>query len=318
MDILTVVAMPLVTAAVGFTINSSLNARQARENNLRLYADMMTRREQADSDLRKDMFTSILDKFTTAGSNPTSPERLEQQVVNLELLAANFNESLDLGPLFEHLRRQIPKDSDSLGAESRKVSADLRKRLETVASEIGERQIRVLAESGVVVRAGAGEFEHPAEKTPYLRFLGPTAILHPDAKPEDSVTQVCLTMSTPQGPHARRFKVEISDYNADAREFQVRLYASKVLDAANCAAPDLDLKGAAEIDTEFWVGTFDFPMVDNTRLSQGERCAVVLTDLGPGHAGLTLTYFPGSRASLKDKPYYDEIEQDLRTGSRVR
>ena len=44
MDILTVVAMPLVTAVVGFTINSSLNARQERENNLRLYADMMTRR----------------------------------------------------------------------------------------------------------------------------------------------------------------------------------------------------------------------------------------------------------------------------------
>ena len=58
--------MPLVTAAVGFTINSSLNARQERENNLRLYADMMTRREQADSDLRKDMFKSILDKFTSA------------------------------------------------------------------------------------------------------------------------------------------------------------------------------------------------------------------------------------------------------------
>ena len=53
MDILKVVAMPLVITVVGLIINSSLTERQSIQNDLRLYADMMARREQADSDLRK-------------------------------------------------------------------------------------------------------------------------------------------------------------------------------------------------------------------------------------------------------------------------
>jgi hypothetical protein len=56
---------------------------------------------------------------------------------------------------------------------------------------------------------------------------------------------------------------------------------------------------------------FDFPMIDNTRLSGGERTAVSLTALNPSVLSVSMTYFPASRASLKDKPYYDEVIRDL-------
>src|SRR5215467_5282057 len=67
-------ALPLVTLILGFVFNKSLHERQASENaalserqahdnNMRLYTEMMGKREQADSDLRKDMFKSILDIF---------------------------------------------------------------------------------------------------------------------------------------------------------------------------------------------------------------------------------------------------------------
>jgi hypothetical protein len=52
-------------------------------------------------------------------------------------------------------------------------------------------------------------------------------------------------------------------------------------------------------------------MIDNTRLSNGERCAVSLTALNPNVVSIALAYFPASRASLKDKPYYDEVIRDL-------
>ena len=48
-----------------------------------------------------------------------------------------------------------------------------------------------------------------------------------------------------------------------------------------------------------------------TKLPGGERCAVSLTALNPGVVSVTLAYFPASRASLKDKPYYDEVIRDL-------
>jgi hypothetical protein len=38
---------------------------------------------------------------------------------------------------------------------------------------------------------------------------------------------------------------------------------------------------------------------------------VSLTSLNPSVLSIALAYFPASRASLKDKPYYDEVIRDL-------
>lgn len=75
-------------------------------------------------------------------------------------------------------------------------------------------------------------------------------------------------------------------------------------------------KGPDEREEEstkpFSVGYFDFPMIDNTRLSNGQRFAIVLNELDTRSAHITLVCFPGSYASLKDKPYYDEIIDNLK------
>jgi hypothetical protein len=57
-------------------------------------------------------------------------------------------------------------------------------------------------------------------------------------------------------------------------------------------------------------------MIDNTRLSHDQRCSVVLNAFEGELADITLAYFPGSYASLKEKPYYQEVVQNLmRTNS---
>ena len=65
---------------------------------------------------------------------------------------------------------------------------------------------------------------------------------------------------------------------------------------------------------KFQIGNFDFPMIDNTRLSKDQRAAVVITQAGESSAELTLVYFPGSYASLKEKVSSDEVIEQLRTG----
>lgn len=62
---------------------------------------------------------------------------------------------------------------------------------------------------------------------------------------------------------------------------------------------------------EFGVGYFDFPMIDNTRLPHDQRAAVVLNAFEEGAADITLSYFPGSYASLKDKASLQEVIQNL-------
>lgn len=304
LGLLKVMALPLVTLVLGFMFNTSLNKRQANESNMRLYTEMMGRREEADSNLRKDMFNSILKTFTSDDPKSKPDQRLREQVLNLELLAYNFHESLDIGPLFKDVRSRIPDQKEGPNAE-------LRRRLEKVAQEVIERQLTVVSDSGMVERGDTvpGKI---ANLQAYL-FFGSHTVPDPDLKPgEEGVSRLCLSMdSTDKKRHYRQFKLEIIKYDPLTREVQVRLYASQVLSQEECQRADIDLEGKREIDTNFWVGLFDFPMIDNTRLTHGERCSVSLTVLTPSVLNVALAYFPGSRASLKDKPYYDEVMHDL-------
>jgi hypothetical protein len=304
LDIFKVAAMPLVTLIVGFLINSSLDSRQARESNVRLYADMMGRREESDSALRKDMFKSILDTFMQKDPKMQPDQYLDQQILDLELLAYNFHESLDLGPLFKHVRRQIPNDDTG-------PNVDKRARLEKVAQEVNDRQLTVLSDSGAVVK-GSVELEDQKVTSGRLMFSGPSVVTGKDSKPPNGLLRLCLQLNPEGGePNFRQFSLEAVEYDPKTREVYTRLYASHPLPESECRRTDLDQAGNKEVDINFWVGLFDYPMIDNTRLSHGERCSVSITQLTPDFVELSLAYFPGSRASLKDKPYYDELMHDL-------
>jgi hypothetical protein len=59
-------------------------------------------------------------------------------------------------------------------------------------------------------------------------------------------------------------------------------------------------------------------MIDNTRLLHDQRAAVVLNAFEDEAADVTIAYFPGSYASLKDKASLREVMQNLmRTNSSL-
>lgn len=64
-------------------------------------------------------------------------------------------------------------------------------------------------------------------------------------------------------------------------------------------------------DAEFWVGYYDFPMIDQVRLSHDQRFAVILKNFGGGSARIAAVTFPGAYASLKEKPYVQEMVKGL-------
>jgi hypothetical protein len=99
----------------------------------------------------------------------------------------------------------------------------------------------------------------------------------------------------------------------EKRELQVELTVSTPLPKAECMqllTPEAEQRNA-EADSTFSVGVFAFPMIDNTHLSHSERCSVSVLSIDPDSVGVKLAYFQSSRASLKDKPYYDEVLHDL-------
>ncbi len=252
---------------------ASREKMQANETNVRVYTELMSRREEAESALRKDMFVSMIQSFLRPGS-----ASLDEKVLNLELLAYNFHESLDLKPLFLYIDRQIQASSDP----RKKQYFD---RLHNLASEITRKQMLVLEGAGA-------KFDRIVD----LDELRKT----PGGIPLDEGT---LTL---EGV-TRHFSLIVE--RADRRTYELKMRME--------IRTDKDTSGAVETSSvEFWTGFFDFPMIDNTRLGHDQRCAVVLNAFEDGSADITLAYFPGSYASLKEKPYYEEVIENLmRTGS---
>jgi hypothetical protein len=254
---------------------ASRERMQASEANIRIYTELMSKREEAESVLRKGMFDSMIQSFTKPASIS-----MDEKVLNLELLSYNFHESINLKPLFIYFEKQIR-------ASKEKAKGDYLDRVHKVATEITRKQMLVLE--------GAGrKFDRHIDLDSLAANPGGIPL------DEDTLTIENIT---------RHFSIVVQKADMDTRELKVRLEIRTPTDTS----------GNFEINSaEFWVGFFDFPMIDNTRLANDQRCSVVLNAFEDNSADVTLVYFPGSYASLKEKPYYQEVVQKLmRTNAQI-
>jgi hypothetical protein len=274
--LLTAVAITLL----GFITSSALSQRQAIDTNTRLYTELMSRREDSESALRKDMCVSILSSFV----NPNETA-LNSSVLNLEMLAYNFHESLNLKPLFMELRRRVVSArAEAKTPAARAENAAYLERLETMGREIVRRQM-------ITVEGVGRRFDRTIDLTgdPVGTSLEPATLTL------DSVSTT--------------FAMDVVGVDRESREVRISL---------SIETPDPEQGRQTKVAT-FSISHFDFPMIDNTRLAGGQRCAVVLNNFSDQSADITLVLFPGSYASLKEKPYYNEvIESVLDANKRLR
>lgn len=256
-------------AYVGMTGSQLLERRQSLDTNARLYSELMSRREEAESSLRKDMFVSIISSFL----QPSAGD-LDGKVLNLELLAYNFHDSLNLKPLFLDIQRRLRTSQDP-------QRADYLQRIVRVARETTAKQLFSLEGHGKSFRRSV-DFEA-------LAVAGAAGITL------DPETVTVRKISS-------QINLRVLKVDTEMQQVSVRLEVKAPADQ-----PEL-----TDSRANFTVGFFDFPIIDNTRLANGMRCAVTLANFSPAGADLTTICFPGEYASLKDRPYYDEVIQKLR------
>lgn len=264
-------------AMFGFITSSKLDQRQALETNTRLYSELMSRREESESALRKDMLVSIISSFL----NPNTTD-LNNDVLNLELLAYNFHESLNLKPLFLDLMRRIRRAEAGASSASSAEYAEYTERLENVAREIARKQMIVLE--------GVG------------RRFDRTVDLSEDPD-GTSLEPAVLTLDSVQ----TNLSIDVVHVDRVNREIHV---------SVSIETPDPAQGRQTKVAT-FTVSFFDFPMIDNLRIAHGQRCALVLTNFSEQSAELTGVLFPGAYASLKEKPYYNEVIQSVLNASNT-
>lgn len=271
----------LLTAAaitlLGFITSGALSKRQAIDTNTRLYTELMSRREESESALRKDMCVSILGSFV----NPRDVG-LSASVLNLEMLAYNFHESLNLKPLFAELRRRVLREQAEAKTAAARIGYEAYlARLESMAREIVRRQMIVLE--------GVGK---KCDRTIDLTGDPSGSSLEPETLLLDGIETT--------------FVIDVLDVDRANREIRLGL---------GIETPDPELGRQTKV-ASFTISYFDFPMIDNTRLAGGQRCSVVLNSISEQSADITLVLFPGTYASLKEKPYYNEVIENVLTANQ--
>jgi len=264
----------MAVAMLGIMGSSAIDRQQSSEAKLRLYSELMSRREESEATLRKEMFQSIIGSFFDNGQ-----ASLDARLLKMELLAQNFHEALNLTPLFQHMRREIERAD--VGTMQRRGYED---RLVDLAREVTRKQLIVLEAGG--------------QRANYTVIFSDSLL---EGSKSETLEDAVLTLDGIE----RRFRITV--FKVDTVQRSARMG----LEIETPQQTGVSQLSAGRYAVEFEVGFFSTPMIDNTRLSNDQRVAVVLTDMNPAGASISLVYFPGSRASLREKPYYEEILKKL-------
>lgn len=195
------IAIPVTLGFVSYQYQKASSARQVADSRLRLYTELLSKREEADTGVRKAIFEKVLGTYLTPGR-----EDLEQKLVALELLALNFHDSLNLSPLFWQLDREIRRNRAS--AEERDAWL---KQLERLAREVKDRQVEVLEVVGA--RLDGSILFDEMEQRPVL--IDEELVFR---DPDPLATE----------PEKRRhFKIEVAEHDAARHRVLVRAHDGK-------------------------------------------------------------------------------------------
>jgi len=154
LKVFTPIVAGLLIAWAGFVSNMALSSISSKKESARLITELQISREQAESELRKDVFDQTLQAFLLKNpDNDFSIRGMSKQLLRLELLTLNFGDSLSLSPLFTEFRRDL-KLIKPIGDERITFDEDiggLTRRLDSLAKRVASAQVSSLIQHGVSV-----------------------------------------------------------------------------------------------------------------------------------------------------------------------
>jgi hypothetical protein len=351
----------LLIAWAGFVSNYTLSSIANNQQSARLITELQISREEAESNLRKDVFDQALQAFLLKDSSyDGSLFGVSKQLLRLELLSLNFGDSLSLSPLFtefnEDLKRLKPiKGEEGIFEESQ---GELRKRLYSLARRISSAQVSSLTQHGVS-KPIIVPIKHAASEDKCETQLDEEAFASPDIRElqrnfgvlndkdellletkkdfkeyfdfETRLTYVELLNASriiELDGIVRTLEVKVSNVDLCAEIAKVSVYifhqektisnlqlASKPVGSLNNLNAIADEGFRPEVSRTFTLDFFNFPMVDNTRLENNHRFAIVLEefdlDAAEPYIQLVALIFPSEYASLRDRPGMQEARKLL-------
>lgn len=271
--------IPIVLLLANCTIQRGSEVRASREVALQL----QSQREQSEAQMKAAMFGKLLDKYQSS-AGLTDPL---QKIFYLELLVANFGDSLNLSPIVNDL--STPLRNPNSNSQS-KIPKDVYDRVKAAIREAGSRQLSMLANVGALLDV------HKITK----------------GKPFTVLVQNCIEGRESLNEHLLTFKlVRIETRNQEpAALIDVYYWSPKWnMDNATHFHPP--------VRRSFFVESIDLPLIDNLPLREGVRLAI--RNLKPisngGDNAFELVAFTQEYSSIRDKPTAKEYVDYLTKGA---
>ena len=390
-ELLLKIATPLITgvviAGIGLYSNKTLrelseneeNARtirahqaelaraalSSREESARLITELQVQREQAETDLRKDVFDQALAALFNKNQDDGSFQHLSKRLLRLELLALNFGDSLSLSPLFSEFKRDLDYSLsvNTTEADYSKKIGTLKNRLLGLAKRVASGQLSSLSQHGHAIG-----FVVPLDRKEIEKQDCPGAdklmdkgndYFWPDAQIEEDIrgSKTQLQQDTPgiskeeldaweakirkgfaknilklDGVR-RHITIAISNVDRCKKTVTVRLSIERE-DPPTPVLKDIENfddailsegERTTEVEREFQLDFYNFPVVDNTRLSHNHRFAIVMEDFNVNlfsevdpQIAISGVVFPAEYASLRDRPGMEEAMQLLQSALHLK
>jgi hypothetical protein len=304
-------AVPLLTVAataVGIYATNTLKEREisiATENNAQ---SLRNQREESETNLRSAMFRELVGPLlqseteAVAKGGPADLPRTQRLALLAELLALNFHEHFELGPLLRYVDT-LPGQTD-----------DSRQRLRSTSRRVISRQLAPLLSSAVAGNTAPhpaflelslnSDATEPADKLLSCALPPAAEGDAPGTPATGSITLVCS--STAMGAPLRI----VSPDGQDSLQVNVRA-VSWAAQTVGIYSVLLGPNGEAQKHTppiEFTLSPYSFPFSDNTLLPSGNRFGIYLTRIDdiPDVARimrLSFVWFPKDFVPPRERPF---------------
>lgn len=309
-------AIPLLTVAatvVGIYATNTLKEREIAISTESNAQSLRNQREESETNLRSAMFRELVGPLLQteaeqmASGDQADLPRAQRLALLAELLALNFHEHFELGPLLRYV--------DTLPGQTE----DVRSRLRSTSRRVISRQLAPLLSSATV----EGSQDRPAFLQISLNSDDAEAmdILQSCAMPEPAPAATAgdnaaialncsssaaggpLRVVSPDGKDTLQVNVRAVSWAAQT----VGIYAAVLGpdDGAQSHAPPI----------EFTLSPYSFPFSDNTLLPSGNRFGIYLTriDVIPEVARimqLSFVWFPHDFVPPRERPFDLDVEKN--------
>lgn len=222
---------------------------------------LLSEREKADSQLRSEMFSKLVDPISGAKSG--ADVSLEREQLLAELLSLNFHEHIGLKPLLSHVDARLARESVDIDEAKADAARSARQSFRSVARTVISRQTAVLTRSGGEASKNDGaQIQKLDIGLPNLNPAFAQKLTREKAQIETFGEPIVVV--NPQDTHRLYLTVSRPNWDSETFHVDVSIFAVK---------PDAETELA---NRDFQLSWFDFPLTDNTLLADGTRFAIVL------------------------------------------